>query len=622
MQRTSKILSCLLIDMANKCSTEMQIRDLHTIERRLLHEGLSFVTITLPTFLDDFNSSLEEGMVTSDRFVGWKKRQCLPSFLRGFTSLVFCSKTGRIVNEPNKIAVHCIRQLCSTFKKVKLSCTSARVEKAYASYKRIEDSLAGLVETISAEKLEEFDRVSGILWSEVFGGEINEESLVPHHGPGSTADRLTGNRKYDQRKVCWPKRLEKHFSPGICIFNTEESYYQSDVAVTEVGESCELPVRVITVPKTLKTPRIIALEPTAMQMAQQSVKDFIVDKLESSRLTAGHINFTDQSINRELALSSSVSRRFATLDLSAASDRVHKDLVWRMLRVHPQLRSLVFTTRSTRAKLPDSEPIVLNKFASMGSALCFPIEAMFFTVLLVMARLEHKALPATYDNVYRVMRQIYVYGDDIIIPTNEVEVAVRTLSEFGNVVGLKKSFSTGHFRESCGMDAFLGYNVTPIYMRNPIPSTSSDASAIISTVSTINQLFRRGFITLSSYLKQEVERVVGNLPTVSPNSEGLGFSLEVQPTDSIRRRYNRALQRVEVRTLVPKLSLKKDSINGYSALCKCLIKLSMKNRKYEVQNDWQRKHQMLLSATFEDKRHLSYSPRNGFLTLKSRWVAA
>jgi hypothetical protein len=621
MKSTSKVLLLLLQDAAAKCSTVMQMKDYITICNRLSHEGLSFVTITLPDFLKDFMLCLEEGMVTSDRFVGWKKRQCLPAFLSGFTSLVFCSKTGRILQDENIHAIQSVRQICSFYKKIKLACSSDRTHSAFVSYERIEDSLQTLMVDIDEDNYTFFGQVCDLLWSTVFGGEVRSADLIPHHGPGSTADHILGNKKYIPKTIDWHSRLESHFSVSDCFYNTEESRYYDDVEITKKGCDEELPVRVITVPKTLKTPRIIALEPTVMQMTQQSVKDYIVAKLEGHKLTAGHINFTDQSINQQLALKASSNRCYATLDLSAASDRVHKDLVWRMLRVNPSLRNLVFVTRSSHAQLPDGKLIALHKFASMGSALCFPIEAMFFTSLLVMAYIKRRALPLTLPSLYKAMSNTFVYGDDIIIPTNEVENAVTTLTEFGNVVGLDKSFKKGFFRESCGMDAYKGRNITPVYMRNPIPRNLKDASGVISTVATINQLYEKGFITLATYLLGQVELVTGNLPVASADSEGLSV---IFGSGDTKTRFNRNLQRVEVRTLVPSLSLKSDKLTGYSALTKCLLKLELPRKVYDTKsiNTWQHLKNMMTAQNVNDSKHLAFSSRNGVLTLKRRWVAA
>jgi hypothetical protein len=85
----------------------------------------------------------------------------------------------------------------------------------------------------------------------------------------------------------------------------------------------ETPVKVCFVPKTASKPRVIAIEPVAMQYMQQAIADWIRPLIESKgRFTAGHVNFRDQTVNSNFARSSSIDGKYATLDMSDASDRV------------------------------------------------------------------------------------------------------------------------------------------------------------------------------------------------------------------------------------------------------------------------------------------------------------
>jgi hypothetical protein len=535
-----------------------------------------------------------------------------------------------LLDEPQIEAIRSIRQICSAFKKVKLECSSRRKEKAFEEYCRIDNEMASLIPSIPSAYNEGFEEVAAIMWSTVFGKRIDYDDLIPHHGPGSTAEAITGNRKYVAGSYSWPKRLDTCFTAGNIIYSSEENMNLSKVDLDYISVGEELPVRVIQVPKTLKTPRIIAMEPLAMQATQQSIKDYMVRKLETNPLTAGHVNFSDQSINKGLALQSSRTRNLATLDLSAASDRVHKVLVSRMLKVNPELSDLVFTTRSPRA-LVHEKLILLNKFASMGSALCFPIEAMFFTTVIILARLRHKNLPVTLPNIRYLMRDTYVYGDDIIIPVDEVDSVIDTLRLFGNVASRSKSFWKGRFRESCGMDAYDGREITPTYIRQLLPNRKRETAAVISTVSAANQFYKKGFTHTALYLVKTVHAVLGQkLPRADENCGGLGWDFnefDYSPDlFSKRSRFNPRLQRVEVRTLAVNQVLKKDKIDGYNALTKCLLKLVLKKDSVPSGNvqllpQWDLDREILNEFFFRDPRHLDFSPKVGALTLKHRWVA-
>lgn len=619
MQSISKLLAVLIEECSHKCSTDYNWRDAEVVNQRLAHEGLSFLTITLPTFLDTFMSCVEEGRVTSDHFVGWKKRQCLPAFLQGFTSLVF-DYNGRILDEPSSTAVRSIRQICNLFKKIKMACSKEREAKAFQSYMAIEQDLAKVPCAVSKNSLVTFDRVSGIIVSEVFG-QYDSTKILPHHGPGSTAEKLQGNQKYSHEKLQWPERLngtvwmdETLYPNSLCCAN------DTNTNIPELSVRDETPVRVISVPKTQKTPRIIAMEPVAMQMVQQGIKDAIVPLIEQSRLTGGKVNFTRQSINQDLARIASINKKMATLDLSAASDRVHKHFIWRMLKANKPLRQDVFNTRSRFGCVPlgaESTTIRLRKFASMGSALCFPMEALYFFTLLVCSRITSRNLPVNARTVRKYSRDVYVYGDDIIIPSDEVDAAVCYLEDFGNKVGKDKSFWRGPFRESCGMDAFNGDDVTPVYLRVPLPSGKRvPASDAISIVSTANLLYSKGLNKTASLLKDVVEEKLGNLPSVHTTCAGLGWHFKTNVKRNVR--FNRRLQRVEVKTFVPQLSLKKDSISGYAALTKCLLNLERKKAS-ALERSFSLKAELIKEQSIS-KDHLDFSASLGVLTLKRRWV--
>lgn len=601
---STNLLLCLLRDLEENLGSTVHVsRDVAYVKQRLKHEGLSFLTISLPSFSKDFFLALERGWIDSDLFIGWKKRKCLPEFLRGFTESVFDTITGRILDEPNLYSIHAVRQVCNLWKKIKLDCTPARIKQAYDGYKRTDDSLREYCPDVA--DLRSFRIVSRIVVSSFAGREVDVDVLTPHHGPGSTAEGLTGNQKFLVKT--WPLRLEPFFTPDI-LFGSEENYHDSNVELEELTEEKEIPVRVTSVPKTLSTPRIIAMEPVAMQMAQQAVKDYLVKRIQQYGMTAGHVNFRDQSINQKLALRESRQRRLATLDLSEASDRIPNDMVKLLFEVNPALSDLVQRTRSRVARMPDGSEFELFKFASMGSALCFPVESVYFYVLLILAGLKSASLPPSTQNIRMVCKDIYVYGDDLICPVHQVETTVALFSSFGSKVGLSKSFFKSAFRESCGMDAFDGNCITPIYLRNPMPRSQRDASAITSFVATANQFNECGLYRTRDCLKTVVESITGRLPEVEQTCSGLGWHFT---TGGNAGRTSARYQRKEVLTLVPSISYKKDCLEGYHALAKCFLKSALRGKgppdPYSIEVD--------------DEKHLLRSPRRGVVALKRRWVS-
>lgn len=591
----------IITDMSAKCYQPFasMTRDLNQIKKRVTHEGLSFLTITLPNFGKDFENCLSQGKVTSLHFQGWKRWRCLPAFLQGFTKLVFDASTGGLLNDPDIAAIEGIRQIAYTFKKLSLPCTPKREHMALSGFKEVECFLSG---TMLPGDIDLFDKVSSLLWGNIFTDVYDVSLYIPKHGPGQTAERISGNRKYSHRT--WYERLEPFFPSDLYLMSCVSQLLDEDDGINSVqfvSEDQELPVRVVTVPKTLKGPRIIAIEPVCMQYAQQALSSYIIKKLEASELTGGQINFSDQSINQKLAISASSDGKRATLDLSDASDRVPLSLVLRMLDCNPDLRDAILACRSKTAQLPDGEVLHLKKFASMGSALCFPIEAMyFFTVILVSMFRKHK-LPVTVSNIIKYSKQVYVYGDDIIIPIDEVDSVTETLADYYCKVNIAKSFWNGKFRESCGMDAYDGECVTPTYLRHMQPSNRGDSSALISWVATSNLFYKRGYWKTASYMKDIVERFLGILPVILETSPGLGWH-------SFQKGYNfdrwsKTLHRFEILTYVVSPVYQNDPLDGYSALLKCFL-----NSERRISSD-------ILPS---DQKHLCRSPRPGTLSMKRR----
>lgn len=600
-------------DACAKCIADVSdLRDLDTLRYRVEHEGLSFLTITLPKFCQDFERSLELGYIDSTFFQSFRKNGSIPAFLQGMISHVFNRETGRLISNedtPNVLSggvssdiptiIESVRQICLTFKKLEIDCSPQRVQKALDSFIAIERSF----ETFSVpEKLyHDFSDIAFLLWSDMVRP-FRIDQVVPRHGPGATSERISGNQKYVWRE--WNDRLEPFFPLVDSAYPLGTPVDSEELKrVTIVPEQDERPVRVTPVPKTLKGPRIIAIEPACMQYAQQGIRDWLYASIESYPLTAGMINFKSQQINQELALISSRTGRLATIDLSDASDRVPRELALEMFRSNPDLLDAIDACRSTKAEMPDGQIIgPLNKFASMGSALCFPVEAMYFYTICVMAILEAKHLPGTYANLRLVCRMIHVYGDDIIVPTTYANVVLDYLQKYNCKVNLNKTFLTGKFRESCGVEAYDGKLVTPTYLRHIPPENKRQASQLISWVKTANLFYKRGYWRTTSFLLNKVERVLGELPYGSEESEGLvrisylGFRSA--------SRWNPKFQRLEIRCWCPSPVKSKDRIGGYAALQKSLASL------HRLVDDW----------AVRDASHLEHFALHGAVALKLRWV--
>ena len=600
MKSLMRLLLCVLEDSRIWCCT-CTTRDWLTITRRVKDEGFSFLTITLPAFGQDFERCLDRGYLASDCFLGFKrlKGTPTPAFLSGLLGLIFDRCSGNLLEVPDHIAIFYVRQICYMFKKVLLPCTDRRKEKAFDRFLECEREVISDLNQLDPEKLSAFRDFSGFLWSVTLGSlnrKVIDTDLVPKHGPGATAERISGNRKFEL--PYWHERLEPFFpASSFAIPNLGFAEQLERMCFLEPG--AETPVRVITVPKTLKTPRIIAIEPLCMQYTQQSLLSPLVSVLETSVLTGGFLNFTDQKVNQRLALLSSKDKRLATLDLKDASDRVSVKLVELMLGSVPDFRDAVLACRSTTADVPGKGVIPLSKFASMGSALCFPIESMVFYTISLMAVVKSLGYPMTPKSLKRVIGSVHIYGDDIIVPVDHVQSVMSELEAFGLLVNRNKSFWTGKFRESCGVDAYDGNLVTPVYCRRLLPTSRRDVSEMLSAISLRNQFYKAGCWRSAQWLTDYVEGFAP-LPLVDETSPVHGVISYTFGYETQRMCVN--LQKPLVFGITTRVRHRRSNLDGAYALLKCLLKQG--------------------SLPIFDKRHLERHGRPEAVDIKLRWAPA
>lgn len=526
----------VLEESGTLCGVDTQ-RDGETLLARVAHEGLSFLTITLPAFGKDLQRALADGMVAPDQFSSFKrKKNCMiPVFLQGFMELVFDPSTGRLrddwLADESKSsvtidAIRCLFQFTGFAAKILLPCTEQRVQAAFDRYITNEAHVREFDSLRDPSLMKEFRIASSWLFDDVFlhvSSDIRERNLQPSHGPGATNDKLYGNAKWSN--CSWPDQLESVFSFGeYGCANWRDFFERSQSGSAEPGTPN--PVKVIGVPKTLKTPRIIAVEQTAVMYMQQALRHSIESGIKCSKYAWSYISYESQIPNQEMARLGSLKGELATLDLSDASDMVSNQLVREMLSGHPLLAEAVDATRTRRADVPGHGVVRLAKFASMGSALCFPMEAMVFATIIFIAL--HRAQPtvAWKQLKEQFLGRVRVYGDDIIVPVEHAQPVADLLETFGLKVNRAKSFWTGLFRESCGKEYYAGSDVTIAKIRGVLPSRRMPRDerviAIVQTVALRNNLFSKGYHAVCDYLDGLIMEYLDVFPYVGPDSPALG----------------------------------------------------------------------------------------------------
>jgi len=384
-------------------------------------------------------------------------------------------------------------------------------------------------------------------------------AIHPKHGPGavSTKEKLWG--KYFWRNI--PQRIASVYPIDAYYYASFGHICDSIREINELGSE-ESNARVILVPKDSRGPRLISCEPLEFQWIQQGLGSAIVRHVEHHPLTRYNVHFTDQRPNQCGALLGSSTGRYATLDLKEASDRVTVGLV--RLLFPSKVLPYLLACRSLGTTLPDGSILKLNKFAPMGSALCFPTLALTIWAILTSGQ--------DYDADTR--EGILVYGDDVILPTAIAANSIKLLESCGLQVNRDKSCITGLFRESCGVDAYNGTDVTPLRLRKVWSSTPSPES-FPSYVAHCNALWKRKYYHTYKHLSNKLFSVYGHMPQ-SDIHIGCNHSLPEVPTkwQLNRKRYNSNLQKLEWYTLDVQCKQLKKSINGWSMLLRYFAEAS------------------------------------------------
>lgn len=422
------------------------------------------------------------------------------------------------------------------------------------------------------------------------------------HGPGAVADLSKKEFKYDF--PYWPAKLEAFFpfeQNGVTVFrgtgeepDGSDSGLQSTVfphsgkvpSDVHQVDCASLPLfgneqthpmdgsedcspnfsgvqrsrpsisepfsRLYAVPKTAKGPRLIAAEPTAHQWCQQFTLKFLSERM-SGLFGSYFVTLRDQEPSKRMASIASLTGTLATVDLSSASDRLSCWLVERAFRRNPSLLRVLHSHRTRGLINPmDGEYFQLRKFATQGTAVTFPVQSLIFLVIALTAsgfRTRDAAdwCVSTSPRLRQFRSQVRVFGDDIIIPKHGYEDLCLLLTTLGLKVNTEKSFHRGAFRESCGGDYFMGYDVTPIKTKS---LSSAGPTARQSLIDYSNNLFQKGLWNAARAVESTIpDWVYRNLPVVSARASGCGLvSFVGSSVDHLRKRWNKDLQRYEVRS--------------------------------------------------------------------------
>jgi len=519
------------------------------INKRCAAEGFGFLTKTLPRLGKALDKALSDNapLSASDHRLATLKGSQLPKLFGELFQRVL-SSDGRCLQSPCVISIKALRQLLFVYYKLELPYAPEleqqvidqflETERDIVSYDQEFSRMADLIDSSSFAAAWHLlgDRASTIrrarkLLARVFAS-FDASDIVPRHGPGAVS---TGERLWDKyRFVRYNARICRHY-PFDAFYCASPGHVCDTYPSFEGLADVESFARVILVPKDSRGPRLISCEPLCFQWIQQGLGAAIVRQVESSRVTRFNVHFTDQRPNQIGALLGSRSGKYSTLDLKDASDRVTVGLVRLLFPQH--IANVLLDCRTLATVLPNGRIQKLSEFAPMGSSLCFPVLALTVWAILTASSTDADA-----------RESVLVYGDDVIVRTDNSGNAMKQLESFGLAINRDKSCYQGSFRESCGMDAFKGIDVTPIRLKD-CWSLSPCASSYMSYLSFSNNLYMKGYYIASEFIAGLVCSLYREVPTADMNLSCPSLCSVPRGYRMPRRRVNRNLQRLEWRVL-------------------------------------------------------------------------
>jgi hypothetical protein len=535
------VLSVLDQDPLGLHSRKDLDHDRRTLCDRFEAEGLSFLTKTLPLLGKALDLGLVETRLCVPReFKRAHQSTGIPAFLQAYFKRVF-DVSGVLLESADPDAVKHLRQVLFMLYKLELPYSETAEQRVIANFVATEREL----ELGSDSATDDLLAAASYIVRDVLVG-FDPKDILPKHGPGAVAtgekleEKWFFSRLYSAIHQVYPYYEYYIVGWGRELMDRLDWYRSLERRETGVA-------KVVLVPKDSRGPRLISCEPLEYQWIQQGLGRKLVSHLESFWMTKGQINFTNQEINRKLALESSLTKEFATLDLKEASDRVSVDLVKRLFAHNEQMLKALLATRTTATKLPDGSIQSLAKFAPMGSALCFPVEALCFWAVAVAAVARRFRLQRQ-----EVGRRVFVYGDDIIVPVDWAPTVIEALELVRLKVNKSKCCVTGSFRESCGMDAFRGVSVTPTRIKKLWVETRS-ASTFAAYVAFANQMQAKGYTRTADLVWGRLEELYGLIPYGTPTSPYPCKIVSNQPLaralnrGRVKARWNADYQRMEHR---------------------------------------------------------------------------
>jgi len=348
---------------------------------------------------------------------------------------------------------------------------------------------------------------------------------IGKHGPGAVACKEKGLSKWNFKRIKGLDPMLYTWRPSI---ETPENWIEHSLGPFVKGDTNSV-ARAVCVPKDFRGPRIICIEPKENQFGQQGLWSVLSNLIHAHPLTKRSIRFDDQSLNAGLCKRSDL----ATIDLKDASDTVTLKLC-RLL--FPKEFFKLVTRYRSRAISINGDIKKSVCFASMGSAVCFPVETLVFWAIAQAA-----IHPADSKLPLRV------FGDDIVVPRGSARFVTKMLEASGFKVNKAKTCIDTPIRESCGAYAMYGIDIRITRFK---ATNVQNLPAWTSLLKNVAELHKR-------LLRKTASSMLETLATFAKVPWGISeLPSDTKILSRCRSRYNKQLQRREF--LVPTAVMRKE----------------------------------------------------------------
>jgi hypothetical protein len=607
MNRPAELLFALLRDLQRlEPDVEGLDRDKATIEKRVKDEGLGFFTHALPSYCDALERGLADGRFTCPMGFARIPRGAIPKLFSGMLSKVFDAATGTILEHPSVSIVKSLRQVLRMFKKLVGSDDREEVLDRLAKDQFLKDDLAS-VEGYALDDRQEFILSSVCRYLMPNLDSFDPREVVCKHGPGAVYESINANQKW-QALCTYSYALDQMGFDTFYSVSDDSRELELNGELNVYGASGDV-AKLVTVPKSTSARRTITIEPVVRQFVQQGYNTILRREISKCGILSSCIALADQGPNQKLALEGSITGKWATIDLKSASDLLSLRLVETVFANRPLFLEGILSCRSPNVQV-DGRQQHLGKFAGMGNATTFPVQSVVFASLAISALLDGER--PSYRNVKRVASLVRVYGDDIIVPTDKVHQVMAWITSAGLTVNTRKSFCSGSFRESCGVDAYLGVDVTPIYVRrHPGDIPRRDPSTLAHFVAVSNHAWKEAYYDFATLIQTWVEKSLKKrLPFVRSDSGLLGWHSRQEYSE--HHKWCPDTHQFLVKGPMLVNVKRKDELDGWAALLKF----------YHRSLDRSDSNLSHLYPETVDEDHLSMSPVRFKLRIVSRWVPA